>query len=170
MTKNSMETVFNSITWNKNLVSHLIFSSNGVLNKFLLTVTQIFTRIDSCSSPDLLDDADPNSNPRLDVRECSDDDNLDTLDRKVSAIVNGNRFAAETQLQTSISDNGNESDSGDILRVVSRDDELFRKAVTEMQFSVDSVDSVDSVEDVCESWSDEEGEVPGEYPSLRRRR
>lgn len=121
------------------------------------TAIQVFTRLDSCSSPDLLDEADPNSNSRtLDVRECSDDDNLDTLDRKVSAIVNGNRF---TDVQT---DNGNASD-GDLLRVTRDEDLIFRQNSSETQLSVDSI------EDVCE-WSDEEGDLPVGYPSLRRKR
>lgn len=56
---------------------------------------------DACSSPDeqLIDAM--NSNERLDMREaCSDDDNLERLDRKVTEFFNENRLSLQ-------SDNGN---------------------------------------------------------------
>lgn len=125
----------------------------------MFSAVQVFTRLDSCSSADILNEADTvNRNARiLDGKECSDDDNLDTLDRKVSAIVNANIYT--DVLNT---DNGNMTE--DILRI-HKQEIIFR------QHSSETNHSTDSVEDVCESWSDEEGEEPGDYnQSLRRRR
>jgi len=53
----------------------------------------------SCSSPEHLNENNANGNERL--KDCSDDDNLETLGRKVSEIINANRL---------IIDNGNGDD------------------------------------------------------------
>lgn len=68
-----------------------------------ISAIQVFTRIDSRSpSPVLLDEADTaNSNTQA-TRLYSDDENLETIGRKVSAIINGNTF-----LDIRPSENGN---------------------------------------------------------------
>lgn len=57
-------------------------------------------RIESspCSSPEPMDENNSNGNERL--KDCSDDDNLETLGRKVSEIINANRLISPI-------DNGN---------------------------------------------------------------
>jgi hypothetical protein len=87
-----------------------------------------------------------NDNPR---RESSDEDNLETIGRKVSALKNGNIF---TDIQIS-NENGNvTTELGDVLR----------KSCSK------TCNGQDSTEDMCnDSFTDEEGEV---YNSLRRRR
>lgn len=126
---------------------------------FFLAI-QVFTRQDSCSSTDVLNEADAmnrNSRVMIDAKDCSDDDNLDTLDRKVSAIVNGNIFTDIHNI-----DNGNMTE--DIL-LTHKPDTMYR------QHSSETNHSSDSVEDVCETWSDEERDVSRDYSqSLRRRR
>lgn len=60
-------------------------------------------RIESspCSSPEPSDENNSNGNERL--KDCSDDDNLETLGRKVSEIINANRLISPI-------DNGNGED------------------------------------------------------------
>lgn len=122
----------------------------------MFLVIQTFTRLDSCSSNDVLNEADTvNRNLHIiDGKECSDDDNLDTLDRKVSAIVNGNRFTDVHNIE-----NGN---MADVLRT--RQQEIIYR-----QHSSETNHSTDSVEDMGESWSDEEV-TKGCSQSLRRKR
>lgn len=60
--------------------------------------TSDITYQDACSSPDqLLDDA-MNSNERLKIRECSDDDHLERLGRKVSEFITENRLTKQLTL------------------------------------------------------------------------
>lgn len=61
---------------------------------------------DACSSPDLIDEEDVmNSNERLDIRDCSDDDNLNNLGRKVTEFINENCF--NTNLENNCNNNIN---------------------------------------------------------------
>lgn len=53
-------------------------------------------------SPVLLDQADTVNSNTQSTRMYSDDENLETIGRKVSAIINGNTF-----LDIRVSDNGN---------------------------------------------------------------
>jgi len=79
-----------------------ISPNNG--NKLIITTANEKTdHTATCSSPDeqLISDA-MNSNERLDIRECSDDDNLEKLGRKVSEFFTENRLSIQ-------SDNGNSS-------------------------------------------------------------
>lgn len=69
----------------------------------MLLAIQVFTRLDSRSpSPVLLDQADTVNSNTQSTRMYSDDENLETIGRKVSAIINGNTF-----LDIRTSDNGN---------------------------------------------------------------
>lgn len=83
--------------------------------------TSDITHQDACSSPDqLLDDA-MNSNERLEIRECSDDDHLERLGRRVSEFITANHLTKQSTLtaitashttqstSTQHSENGNES-------------------------------------------------------------
>lgn len=54
-------------------------------------------------SPELLDQADTENSNTQSTRMYSDDENLETIGRKVSAIINGNTFL---DIRTA-SDNGN---------------------------------------------------------------
>lgn len=73
-------------------------------------VIQVFTRMDSRSpSPTILSQADAvNSNMPETAMYNSDDEKLETIGRKVSAIINGNIFT-----DTRSSDNGNMSSETD---------------------------------------------------------
>ncbi|GAB0097019.1 Mitogen-activated protein kinase kinase kinase [Sergentomyia squamirostris] len=133
--------------------------------------TSDITYQDACSSPDLLDDA-MNSNERLEIRECSDDDHLEMLGRQFGQI----KLGLKTQLITG--ENGNlnafnekrgfvsvSSDSGDVT--------VFRASgktpgTTAGAKDLNNGDSRD--ERSNDSWTDEEGEEPSDYNySLRRR-
>jgi len=65
----------------------------------ILPETHYPMQTSSCSSPEHLNENNANGNERL--KDCSDDDNLETLGRKVSEIINANRL---------IIDNGNDDD------------------------------------------------------------
>ncbi|XP_011700959.1 PREDICTED: mitogen-activated protein kinase kinase kinase 12 isoform X4 [Wasmannia auropunctata] len=117
-----------------------------------------------CSSPEHLNENNSNGNERL--KDCSDDDNLETLGRKVSEIINANRL---------IIDNGN----GDDVIIHSRNKEDSGKLSghypmeqSDIKIRASSDNIGDREDDACEeSWSDEEGEDPSytyNY-SLRRR-
>lgn len=55
-----------------------------------------------------LNEPDSNSNDKIATRECSDDDQIEMLGRKVTAILNGNRLSDElSRVVDSKSDNGN---------------------------------------------------------------
>lgn len=89
--------IFNTINFKNKILfcnsQQQFFSSSPAI--------QVFTRMDSrTTSPTMLDQSDAvNSNaPQL----YSDDETLDTIDRKVSAMFNGNIFG-----DTRTSDNGN---------------------------------------------------------------
>lgn len=88
------------------LTSEAISSING---NPVMTTSDLTTYHDACSSPDeqLINDA-MNSNERLDIRDCSDDDNLERLGRKVSEFFTENRLSLQ-------SDNGNNSIDGGLL-------------------------------------------------------
>lgn len=62
---------------------------------------------DACSSPDeqMISDA-MNSNERLDIRECSDDDNLEQITRRFTKFMNRNRLSVQ-------SENGNSTTNGE---------------------------------------------------------
>ncbi|XP_059609188.1 mitogen-activated protein kinase kinase kinase 13-A isoform X2 [Phlebotomus argentipes] len=119
--------------------------------------TSDITYQDACSSPDLLDDA-MNSNERLEIRECSDDDHLEMLGRKVTQLItgeNGNLNAfIEKRGFISVS-----SDSGEVT--------VFRPKAAGAK-DLNNGDSRD--ERSNDSWTDEEGEEPSDYNySLRRK-
>lgn len=65
----------------------------------ILPETHYPMQTSSCSSPEHLNENNANGNERL--KDCSDDDNLETLGRKVSEIIIANRL---------IIDNGNGDD------------------------------------------------------------
>ncbi|KAM0732731.1 Mitogen-activated protein kinase kinase kinase 12 [Formica fusca] len=119
--------------------------------------------ISSCSSPEPLNENNANGNERL--KDCSDDDNLETLGRKVSEIIIANRL---------IIDNGN----GDDVVISHRNKEDSGKLPghyaeqSDIKLRISSDNTDDREDDACEeSWSDEEGEDPSytyNY-SLRRR-
>ncbi|XP_014487102.1 PREDICTED: mitogen-activated protein kinase kinase kinase 12 isoform X1 [Dinoponera quadriceps] len=132
-------------------------------------------RIESspCSSPEPLDENNSNGNERL--KDCSDDDNLETLGRKVSEIINANRLISPI-------DNGN---GEDVLISHSRNKEDPAKLIHFCGINVNGTNiqqeqsdiitrtdiTNDREDDACEeSWSDEEGEDPSyTYNYLRRR-
>ncbi|XP_012522511.1 mitogen-activated protein kinase kinase kinase 13 isoform X5 [Monomorium pharaonis] len=129
----------------------------------ILPETHYPIHTNSCSSPEPLNE---NSNGNERLKDCSDDDNLETLGRKVSEIINANRL---------IIDNGN---GDDIILSHSRNKEdsgkisghYMEQSDIKIRASSDNTD--DREDDACEeSWSDEEGEDPSytyNY-SLRRR-
>ncbi|PSN48755.1 hypothetical protein C0J52_08925 [Blattella germanica] len=78
--------------------------------------------------PDPSDDSEPNCNLRLSIRE-SDDEHLETLGRKVSEILNGNRASAPPAVETTVN-NGNPDDVISLLAGMScSDEELARRIV-----------------------------------------
>lgn len=120
-----------------------------------ISAIQVFTRMSSRSpSPDLMDQSDTVNSNIQNVRY-SDDDNLETIGRKVSEIIsatNGNIFSDNRN-----SDNGNVSDDADGV--------LKKRRCSETR------DALDSGEDCAnDSFTDEEGEVVQCDQSLRRRR
>ncbi|XP_018049022.1 PREDICTED: mitogen-activated protein kinase kinase kinase 13 isoform X5 [Atta colombica] len=130
----------------------------------ILPETHYPMQTSSCSSPEHLNENNANGNERL--KDCSDDDNLETLGRKVSEIINANRL---------IIDNGN---GDDVIISHSRNKEDSGKLSghyveqSEIKIRASSDNTDDREDDACEeSWSDEEGEDPSytyNY-SLRRR-
>jgi len=77
-------------------VTELYLNGNPILPE-----THYPMQTSSCSSPEPLNENNINGNERL--KDCSDDDNLETLGRKVSEIINANRLIAPI-------DNGNDDD------------------------------------------------------------
>jgi mitogen-activated protein kinase kinase kinase 13 len=77
-------------------VTELYLNGNPILPE-----THYPMQTSSCSSPEPLNQNNINGNERL--KDCSDDDNLETLGRKVSEIINANRLIAPI-------DNGNDDD------------------------------------------------------------
>ncbi|XP_021926576.1 mitogen-activated protein kinase kinase kinase 13 isoform X3 [Zootermopsis nevadensis] len=83
--------------------------------------------------PDHSDDSEPNCNLRLSIRE-SDDENLESLGRKVNEILNGNRASAPPAVETT-ANNGNPDDVISMLSGLSHKDgfcseeELARRIV-----------------------------------------
>jgi len=69
----------------------------------ILPETHYPMQTSSCSSPEPMNEHNTNGNERL--KDCSDDDNLETLGRKVSEIINANRLIVSSM------DNGN----GDVI-------------------------------------------------------
>lgn len=153
---------------------------------------------DACSSPDeqLINDA-MNSNERLDMREaCSDDDNLERLDRKVTKFFNENRLSLQSENGNSTSGadgsllfdvmaarRGLISVNGDEVTIITRGNYANGnvKAMNnyndiKQQIMVSSLSDQDYDEDegddeCCDdSWTDEEGEDTDHNYSLRRRR
>ncbi|XP_012056367.1 PREDICTED: mitogen-activated protein kinase kinase kinase 13 [Atta cephalotes] len=130
----------------------------------ILPETHYPMQTSSCSSPEHLNENNANGNERL--KDCSDDDNLETLGRKVSEIINANRL---------IIDNGN---GDDVIISHSRNKEDSGKLSghyveqSDIKIRASSDNTDDREDDACEeSWSDEEGEDPSytyNY-SLRRR-
>ncbi|XP_060832580.1 mitogen-activated protein kinase kinase kinase 12 isoform X1 [Bombus pascuorum] len=131
-----------------------------------------------CSSPEPSNENRANGNERL--KDCSDDDNLETLGRKVSEIINANRLISPI-------DNGNCDDviqhrskeepinlSGHFCGIiVNNTNTLHEQSEIKTRPCSESMDTLcDREDDACEeSWSDEEGEDPSytyNY-SLKRR-
>ena len=137
------------------LNSYLLFL--GTLTTPPVSVAEVpaFSSNDSRSStPDLLDQTDAeNSNAQL-PRDYSDDDQLETIGRKVSkaiiSVTNGNIISDIRR-----SDNGNISDTID---------EVLKKRRCSDTRQIESTEEVTN-----DSVTDEEGEVPYNY-TLRRKR
>ncbi|XP_014612785.1 PREDICTED: serine/threonine-protein kinase 3 isoform X4 [Polistes canadensis] len=145
----------------------------------ILCETHCKMQSSSCSSPDHEQENNTNGNERL--ADCSDDDNLETLGRKVTEIINANRLISPI-------DNGN---CDEVIKSHSRGkDETTKLPVNycsvastlnisqeqsenRMRSCSEFVNTLCNHEDdACdESWSDEEGEDPNySYNfSLRRR-
>ncbi|XP_030386471.1 mitogen-activated protein kinase kinase kinase 13-A isoform X2 [Scaptodrosophila lebanonensis] len=142
---------------------------------------------DACSSPDQLIDDVMNSNERLDIAECcSDNENLERLNRKVIEFINENRLS----IHSTTTENGNShvagertdvgvnsspclsrcnSTQGKSCRYSSRQPHQ-QKALTETTAVANSNANGEAHEEFCEdSWSDEEGEETDYNFSLRRR-
>lgn len=126
------------------------------------------TNNSSCSSPEPFNENRLNGNSER-LRDCSDDDKLDTLDRNVHEMLNANGFVSSP------------IDNGNTCGIVSFNgrikDDIQNQGLgksTETDFRP-NVDVIDGNEDVGEedSWSDEEGDnlkyTLQNYP-LRRRR
>ncbi|XP_055685765.1 mitogen-activated protein kinase kinase kinase 13-A isoform X2 [Lutzomyia longipalpis] len=128
--------------------------------------TSDITYQDACSSPDLLDDA-MNSNERLEIRECSDDDHLEILGRKVTQLITGENGNLNAYIEKrgfiSVS-----SDSGEVTVFRPSGANTFTNGGTNGAKDLNNGDSRD--ERSNDSWTDEEGEEPSDYNySLRRR-
>ncbi|XP_023318841.1 mitogen-activated protein kinase kinase kinase 12 isoform X1 [Trichogramma pretiosum] len=124
------------------------------------TAGQIYQRR---SSPEPLDDNRLNGNSEPGFKDCSDDDHLETLGRKVNEILNANRLMSPI-------DNGN-----DVVHSKSKEDfeNQGPEKSTEHDCHMDEVDATchEDAEAGEESWSDEEGDYRNysyNY-SLRRR-
>jgi mitogen-activated protein kinase kinase kinase 13 len=145
---------------------------------------------DACSSPDLLDDV-MNSNERLDYRDCSDDDHLDALGRKVSEFITENRLSIHSNhsdngnMNTVISNRGCSNETNDLKSMstttTTHDNGTTTTTVTTTCRNANNytlgqgnfyTKDLNNCESRCEdSWTDEEGEEPNECNySLRRRR
>lgn len=134
---------------------------------------------DACSSPDQLDDADAdamNSNERLNIRDCSDDDNLEQLGRKVSEFITENCLS----IQSNHSENGNNMvDGGLTYDITVGGRRGFVSVNNENEVTLircggsnkKIVSIYKSKDDRCDdSWTDEEGEDTDSNYSLRRKR
>lgn len=101
-----------------------------------------------------------NCNERLTVRDCSDDDQIESLRRRVSETLNGNRVSS------CFSENGNaEADSGlSTINLGCASGPSSRRSTCTTSQAVSS--------GLEESWTDDEqdGESDGQTFSLRRRR
>ncbi|KAL2751538.1 mitogen-activated protein kinase kinase kinase 13 isoform X1 [Vespula maculifrons] len=161
----------------RSMAEHSIEYFNG---NPILSDTHCKMQSSSCSSPDPEHENNTNGNERL--ADCSDDDNLETLGRKVTEIINANRLISPM-------DNGN---CDEVIKSHSRG----KDEPTKLPANYCSVTSTLNIsqeqsenrvrscsefvntlcdreeDDACEeSWSDEEGEDPNytySY-SLRRR-
>ncbi|XP_011700957.1 PREDICTED: mitogen-activated protein kinase kinase kinase 12 isoform X2 [Wasmannia auropunctata] len=116
-----------------------------------------------CSSPEHLNENNSNGNERL--KDCSDDDNLETLGRKVSEIINANRLIIDNGNGDDVIIHRNKEDSGKLSG-------HYPMEQSDIKIRASSDNIGDREDDACEeSWSDEEGEDPSytyNY-SLRRR-
>lgn len=132
---------------------------------------------DACSSPDQLDvDADAmNSNERLNIRDCSDDDNLEQLGRKVSEFITENRLS----IQSNHTENGNNMIDGGLTYDTATGRRGFVSVNNENEVTLircggsnkKIVSIYKSKDDRCDdSWTDEEGEDTDYNYSLRRKR
>lgn len=131
--------------------------------------TSDITYQDACSSPDLLDDA-MNSNERLEIRECSDDDHLEILGRKVTQLITGENGNLNAYIEKrgfiSVS-----SDSGEVTVFRPSGVNTFAKGTGTTTGAKDLNNGDSRDERSNDSWTDEEGEEPSDYNySLRRRR
>ncbi|XP_055708049.1 mitogen-activated protein kinase kinase kinase 13 isoform X2 [Phlebotomus papatasi] len=130
--------------------------------------TSDITYQDACSSPDLLDDA-MNSNERLEIRECSDDDHLEILGRKVTQLITGENGNLNAYIEKrgfiSVS-----SDSGEVTVFRPSGVNTFAKGTGTTAGAKDLNNGDSRDERSNDSWTDEEGEEPSDYNySLRRR-
>lgn len=135
--------------------------------------TSDITYHDACSSPDLIDDA-MNSNDRLEIRECSDDDHLETFGRNISEFISVNCLSVQSGQSENF--NGNRIDPDMIMYAVGRKRSLVGETdISSLNRSSQrsrEKDMIESHNDQCEdSWTDEEGEDPCNYNyTLRRKR
>lgn len=92
-------TVLSAEKLSVNSVSKQSLSKQECLNgNSILSEAHYRMQSSPCSSPEPSNENHANGNERL--RDCSDDDNLETLGRKVSEIINANRLISPI-------DNGN---------------------------------------------------------------
>lgn len=137
--------------------------------------TSDITYHDACSSPDLIDDA-MNSNDRLEIRECSDDDHLETFGRKVSEFITVNCLSVQSGQSENLVNGNRIIDPDMILYAVGRKRSLVGETdISSLNRSSQrsrEKDKIESRNDQCEdSWTDEEGEDPCNYNyTLRRKR
>lgn len=153
---------------------------------------------DACSSPDeqLINDA-MNSNERLDIRECSDDDNLECLGRRVTELLNENGLSLQSENGNSTTLGGEGSllfdvmaarrgiisVNGDEVTIIARGNYAngnvkamnnyndIKQNIMVSSLSDQDYDEDEGDDDDCDdSWTDEDGDDIDRNYSLRRRR
>lgn len=171
--------------------THTPNSSNSPNGNSLETSELTFQ--DACSSPDQLLDDVMNSNERLD---CSDNENLERLNRKVIELINENRLSIQsnnTNSETNTShlknENGNASSvtmlgeqqdltasprihriTGGSMRKYLRNTSRQNSQTSQSGEIISNANGESNEEHAEDSWSDEEGEDTDYKYSLRRRR
>lgn len=128
---------------------------------------------DACSSPDQLEADAMNSNERLNIRDCSDDDNLEQLGRKVSEFITENRLS----IQSNHTENGNNMIDSGLTYDTAAGRRGFVSVNNENEVTLIRCGGSNkkivykSKDDRCDdSWTDEEGEDTDCNYSLRRKR
>jgi mitogen-activated protein kinase kinase kinase 13 len=158
----------------------------------MLTNSKVFDRDDehalSCPSPDRQQLADLNSNEQLDKHECSDDDNLNILKKKVSEIITENKLTIQQtvneaqQINDTLNDNLIVYKHNKKLRMCDSDLVLIKNSGAGQQFNIGGsgavgvymVSGIESREGESheDEWTDDEGgveEINYSSYSLRRK-